>query len=336
MFEVVASNWMRDYLKGKREFTDWEKATLIWNSPVHIWRERLDSLKELAAMIEDDVLKRQIDERISFEERGYQLFIRNQDKNYVYVLFDDERRSCGFFSDYETARLYGIRYCKKYECGYFAVEKQLLYGKDTVSKVIHPWGSIFEESGYDGTENARASYNREGELRIFCSLEMSPEDNDKVDEMSRKRFEYRFFKIPFGMESGTVVKILDSGKYAVLDQGKEAWDEYMTQTDADPEYYDFSDIQIIAFVLKEDGHWSHVHVNPLYLEPELPDVEAGDKKETAHRNALIALSSYLQNGTKTDNENAIKASRMYAEECACYKNWSRIVYEADDIEEMLC
>ena len=56
MFELIPSEWMRNYLKDKREFNDWEKAALIWNSPVHIWRERLDSLKELSAITDDEKL----------------------------------------------------------------------------------------------------------------------------------------------------------------------------------------------------------------------------------------------------------------------------------------
>lgn len=40
----MPSKWMREYLRDKKEFTDREKATLIWNVPNAIWREqsRLD------------------------------------------------------------------------------------------------------------------------------------------------------------------------------------------------------------------------------------------------------------------------------------------------------
>lgn len=341
MFEVVASDWMRNYLKDKREFTDWEKAALIWNSSVHTWKERLDSLKEISNITTDEVLRRQILERISYEERGYQLFIHNQSKNYVYVVFDDEKNSCGYFSDYEMARLYGIKYCEEYDCSRYSIEKQLLYGEKTKSELVKPWVSnnnllkvsLFSTSQYDGRENASGIYNTKGEIFQLYSLEMTAKENEKVDKMSRQRFEYRFFKFPFGMEKGTIVKMLDNGIYAVLDQGEDVWNEYME--DANPSYYDYSDIQTIVFVINKDGHWSHVHVNPLYLEPGLPKVEEGNKKEKAYRDALIALSSYFQNKAKEDNEKAIKASRTYAEESAVYKNWSRIVYETDDIEKLL-
>ena len=343
MFELIPSEWMRNYLKDKREFNDWEKAALIWNSPVHIWRERLDSLKELSAITDDEKLKCQIDERISYEERAYQLFINNRGNNFVYVVFDDDRNPCGYFSDYEMARLYGIKYCEEYECSQYSIEKQLLYGETTKNELIKPWISkncilkadIPDEDGYSGTENGSFYFNSAGDVLSFYSLEMSAEDQDKVDELSRQRFEYRFIKIPFGMEEGTIVKLLNNGSYAVLAQGEDSWNEYMTKTDENPFGFDYSDIQTIVFVLKDDGHWSHVHVNPMYLEPGLLEVKDGDKKAEAYRDALTALSSYFRNKTGENNEKAIMASRAYADECAGALNWARMVYEADDIEKIL-
>lgn len=343
MFEVVASEWMRNYLKDRRQFTDWEKAALIWNSPTHTWRERLDSLKELSAITEDETLKGQITERISYEDIAYQLFTDNQSNKYVYVVFDDRRCACGFFSDYEMARSYGIKYCEDYDCCRYAIEKQLLFGEATKGKVIPPWtskhnilkGNIEDESGYNGTENACAHYDKEGNVRLFYSSEMPASDKNKVDPQDRQRFEYRFFKIPFGMKDGTIVKMVETGEYAVLDGGEECWNSYMKKTDANPLYYDYSDIQTIAYAPCDNGHWAHMHVNPMYLEPALPEVEEGDKKEEAYRTALVALSEFFKNETKENNEKAIKASRDYADACADFINWSRLVYETEDVKKLL-
>lgn len=46
MIEIIPSEYARNILKDKRTFTDFEKATLIWNSPIATCRERLDSLGE--------------------------------------------------------------------------------------------------------------------------------------------------------------------------------------------------------------------------------------------------------------------------------------------------
>ena len=53
MIEIVPSRHSREALKGRKEFTDFEKATLIWNSPISLFDEKLDSLKELAEITDD-------------------------------------------------------------------------------------------------------------------------------------------------------------------------------------------------------------------------------------------------------------------------------------------
>ena len=111
--KMVPSKYMREYLKDKKEFTDWEKETLIWNSPVCTWKERMDLLKQLSERTSDVKLKIQIAERIQYEETAYQLFIENKNNQFVYVVFDTDRDASGYFSEYEMARKYGIRECEK-------------------------------------------------------------------------------------------------------------------------------------------------------------------------------------------------------------------------------
>lgn len=111
--KMVPSKYMREYLKDKKEFTDWEKATLIWNSTVCTWKERMDLLKQLSERTSDVKLKIQIAERFQYEETAYQLFIENQNNQFVYVVFDTDRDASGYFSEYEMARKYGMRECEK-------------------------------------------------------------------------------------------------------------------------------------------------------------------------------------------------------------------------------
>ena len=67
LVEIVPSRWMREYLKDKKEFSDWEKATLIWNAPNVTWKSRMASLLVLANRIKADVLlSKQIRERIQY------------------------------------------------------------------------------------------------------------------------------------------------------------------------------------------------------------------------------------------------------------------------------
>ena len=71
MIEIIPSEWMREYLKDRREFTDAEKATMIWNSPIATWKEKLDSLEELSMVSSDANLNAQITDRIVYEKRAY-------------------------------------------------------------------------------------------------------------------------------------------------------------------------------------------------------------------------------------------------------------------------
>ena len=76
MIEIIPSEWMRKYLKDRREFTDAEKATMIWNSPIATWKEKLDSLEELSMVSSDANLNAQITDRIVYEKRAYSRFHR--------------------------------------------------------------------------------------------------------------------------------------------------------------------------------------------------------------------------------------------------------------------
>ena len=81
MIEIVPSEHAREVLRGKREFTDFEKATLIWNSPIASLDEKIESLRELAGRTEDETLKKQIRERLEYEKKAFELFVENDGGN---------------------------------------------------------------------------------------------------------------------------------------------------------------------------------------------------------------------------------------------------------------
>lgn len=342
MIEIIPSKWMRENLRNKKVFTDSEKATLIWNAPNVIWEEILLSLNELSISTSDNLLRSQVLERIAYERKAMMLFNVNFDKEYVYVVIDAERESCGFFADAEMARQYGMKHAKKWEEECFRVEKQLILSEDNKDKFTKLWSSkhnLFKlqeamESEYTGEAVAGVRYNNAGEILSIYSCEVSNEENDKIDEQKRDRFEYQFFRIPFGMESGTIVKKLQDGEYAVLAGGEKTWNQYMRRTENNEHCYDFSDIQTIVYVLRNDGSWSHEHVNPLFLEVELPEVEEGYLNSAVYVEALCALGEYLKNSTIENNHKALKASRHYAEVNGDAGDPSR-VYTADNIEDIM-
>ena len=105
MFELVPSTYMRDfYIEIGFEFTDFQKATLIWNAPARTRQEILDALQELADETAETKVRQQILERIDYEKKTFSAFLNNLGSKYVYVVEDwEDRCSCGFYQKYDMA-----------------------------------------------------------------------------------------------------------------------------------------------------------------------------------------------------------------------------------------
>lgn len=102
--ELIDSKYTREkYKELGIEFTDWQKATIIWNKPMPR-QERLNALKELADKIIDLELKKQIEERVSYERKLLSRIIQNPNNDYVYIV-RDSKSGCDYGAFYvsETA-----------------------------------------------------------------------------------------------------------------------------------------------------------------------------------------------------------------------------------------
>ena len=246
MFELVPSACMRAYFKELHfEFTDFQKATLIWNAPNKSWKERLEALCELAETTEDANIRQQIHERMSFEQKKGEIFLNNDSGRYM-----------------------------------------------------------------------------------------------SADSFRPDRFEFAFMKIPFDMQVGASVKDLATGRYYVLAQGKKEWDVYLQRIEANGWYVDYSDIQVIVYELTETGHWSHMHINPLYLDYEFPPYIEGDEVRNTLRRAMEAFGDYLHymdcgKPKYADDEMVLRTAREYAETVRKQDCWYRRVQEAKKVEDIM-
>ena len=87
MFEIVPSQWMKKCFEEiDFAFTDFQKATLIWNAPGRLRQEILDALEELSEETRDETLRRQINERLDYEKKAFEIFIHNQTGNISMLL----------------------------------------------------------------------------------------------------------------------------------------------------------------------------------------------------------------------------------------------------------
>lgn len=331
MFELTPSNFMRDLFKKKGfTFSDFQKATLIWNMPDKNWEQRIEALKELAATTKDEALKGQIWARITYEVMSLRKFKDNADGRYVYVVEENDGYSCGFFADYGLALDYLIQYSKENE-GSCVLKKQLIVREEADLRVKKRcrWNpNIFKDvpkveyEDYDGLDVARIHFERNGQIKNIWSAEMTEEEEQEVDEYQKDRFEYHFMEIPFEGTKGTIVKD-ETETYGVLITDTKEWEDYMQRIEKQHLYVDFSDVQVIVYYLTERGIWSHKHVNPLYLQVEKYPWCEGDKKSEAYQQALESFSDYWTRTALVDGKDlegyyskrAIACAKAYRDIC---------------------
>lgn len=343
MFEVIPSQYMRDcYKKIDFAFTDFQKATLIWNAPGRKRKEILDALRELNGSTTDERTRIQIEERLHYEENAFTTFKDNSLKKYVYVVENQDDENVGFFSDYDMAEKYAIGYMQKYDVTCCIKKQRIVFTtKDEI--VRNPWrgnpnmGIETEEyCAYSGAAVGRADLCKGGEVRYFYSYEL-PEEEKIVDTYKVERFEYSFIKMPFPLQMGLLVRNVVTGIYAILAQGEEEWNDYLKFIEERNLYVDFSDIQVVVFKLTETGIWSHEHVNPLYLEAENPLCITGDKKQRAFLYAMEVMGDYLSyKGREIDRgaEQVLRYSKKYAQVCHD-DSWEKQFDNAEKPEDIM-
>ena len=84
--ELIESNFTRmRYNELGIEFTDFNKATIIWNKGTLTHQEKLDELMKLHDSTADNKLKAQIAERVEWEKRMLETFTIGGD-NAVYLV----------------------------------------------------------------------------------------------------------------------------------------------------------------------------------------------------------------------------------------------------------
>lgn len=127
MLELIPSAWMREHLKKQNwEPTDWERASMIWHHPEITRQERFEALRELAENTENALLKKQIEERMMYEEEVLHKMQDNAQGQYIYTVCDKDGYSICHFTDYEAARQYGMKTAVYWNEETFKIEKHCL------------------------------------------------------------------------------------------------------------------------------------------------------------------------------------------------------------------
>lgn len=200
MIKLIPSNQVQEYLDSIHfTFSDFEKATLIWNNNLASKEEKKMALKEIMDLTKDEVLKKQIYERLDYEQKVYADFMDNADDKYVYSI----ENSLGFARCKKAKD--AIEYCLKLS------DAEL----EKVTIVKHEAKDLFHIDEEDIV--ARADFNEKKELCIYSKK--YDKDWQIVDDW--KRFEQHYVYIPNEFERGAILRNVRTNEYAVLEEDNE-------------------------------------------------------------------------------------------------------------------
>lgn len=110
MLDFVSKD-VREYMEQNHlEFTDFEKAALIYNAGLPVLR-RMELLEQLAENTEDTSLREQIHARLASGRQDMGVF-RDNAEGYVYAVKShkyDDPYICGYFAAADMAYAHGMR-----------------------------------------------------------------------------------------------------------------------------------------------------------------------------------------------------------------------------------
>ena len=261
MHELIPSKDVRDYMEKRgRELTDFEKATLIYNHSAMNMAEKTDALRKLLSVTEDAELKKQIQERLEYDQLCMDVFYK-KDRKYIYALevfFHEEAEwsGQGFFESGELAVICGKKFGE-----HFAVGKVEL---------------IIDEKNVDDCDVhcvATMHYKSDGKFDWYWSYEGTW--TGEKDEDSKERFENSYIDIVHPFRNGDLVKI----------KHKEAFEDEICIVECirdDEEYeenrvkctelkekgilYDYTDVSIRVAYVYGYAQFGHKHVSVVNVE----------------------------------------------------------------------
>lgn len=313
MTKYIPSKEQRDYFnKVGFDFTDFQKASLIWNSSC-VREEQLSSLEELLYRTDDNELKKQIAERLEYEKRAMEVFKENSEKNRFYAV--------GYCTEQCTEIIEGyfFQFDDAFEFSCELIEKELCNDKNVDSVWIEKNEiSIGKQSSDSDRYNidkyatnscyGKITINMKGEIKELYTNECREEF-----EIQNGRFEDSFYTFPLSPEfqQGTVVQLVNEKNIYVVYSTYREWGEYYNA--------------ITVYEPTEDGCWSHEHVNPLYLTT---DVDWSDT-DSEYRETVNRMSDFI-GGDSSAEEDVLKLSRKYAD-----RNLRNKVYSAKKLSDIM-
>jgi len=266
--DLIPSKTIRDYLETIHyALTDFQKATLIWNCIYYNHTEKLEYLLKLEKKTNDKLLKKQIMQRLCFENKSL-INIRNND-DCVYISFGDDNGDFICYKEFKNAlknaKTNKYRIIEKHRLADYKGDITLR-NHNEVNTYMSPGTITMPDS--DNQFMGAVYLNDSYEISNVISYETTEQENAEVSSFDPKRFEYAYTPIPFPeemLQAGLKVKNLINKKEGIIDTTVERWNEFLSTVNSGT-YVDFSDYALVVGFYEKNGTSYHEHINPIFLE----------------------------------------------------------------------
>ena len=249
----ISETALKYYEEIGYKFSFKEQAHLCWtyNS---LLKDRLESLKEILAVSDDEKLNMEIRQRIEYEEKAYGHFVTNQNPGCIYVVHpnDENEYDDGYFASALSAISYGNRNCAE---GYRIIKRYL---SDQCPKEMLGGGEPnrynTQLSVYDFTANGMIEYGYSYE----CPAQFDEEDKARFEDM------FLNIKSPFGL--GDIVMGERFERPGVVSSDHDCFEKIYRKHEKDTEIcIDDTDNCIRADFMGKDGRLTYDHIAPFTL-----------------------------------------------------------------------
>lgn len=270
MINLIPSKDLRDYLKEiNHTFTDFEKATLIFQNRFLNKDQKHEELKKISQTTSNQELKKQLQESLQYENQFYKDFFENNEEKYTYTVQKNHEVFAYF------------KYCQ--EALDFIESFDLNKIKNLEIRKYQKQGFISEE------ENrciAAVCINLNGEIeRILC------DGNAKENRwFNTDCFEVHYVYIPSYFHKGDCVRNVRTNAFSILLEDDQDLLKFLDTAKKRGWKPHFVETTYKGYTLK-DGYWELSFLN--LSELELARIPISSRKQRLLDRAYETMSDYI-------------------------------------------
>lgn len=271
---LIPSKYVRMYMSQENiQIQDADLATIIYHAPLPILQTH-QFLKELAGKTERSDLKKQINQRVMYDQMCLERFTYNDGSCFYEAIASentekwDSGEITGHFSTLDLAINHAISLGVAFAIQKFQIIgrcKNLIVPHYSYNPRLFPQG-MTDERSYVGDAISECRYDAAGHLLDFWSCEISNNETAVVEDWGANRFEWRFVPLPNPFEYGDVVRSINSNRIGVVKTSQDEWKQLIQTHEEGILVFDYTDASITVDFPQEDGTLSHEHIQPIYLE----------------------------------------------------------------------